>query len=307
MTELAATVVGFDAGGSRTRALALRPGGGSGVRRVGPAGAVDPTRPLETVGVLEGMLREMAADGVAELPVQALCAGVAGAGRAAIRGALAAALEETGIARRVLVLTDGEIALHDAHGDGPGLVLVAGTGSVAWGRNRSGRVGRAGGWGPTLGDEGSGHDIALAALRRMTRAADGREGSTDLGPALLERLGLDRPEELVGWVAGARRSEVAALAPVVVELADGGVEPAAEIVAEAVENLKEITGAVLRRLGPWERTPDLGLAGGLLDPGGPLREHVAAAAREMGMRPRERRVDPVRAAARLAAREGGRA
>lgn len=302
MTGPGTTAVGIDAGGSRTRVLSLDDRGAEGARREGPAAAVDPREPTATVRVLEDLLRRMEADGELELPAGALCAGVAGAGRAEVREELASALGGSGLARRVRVLTDGEVALADAHGDGPGLLLVAGTGSVAWGRNGRGVVGRAGGWGPLLGDEGSGHAVARAALRRVTRAADGREEPSELGPRILERLGLDGTGELVAWVADASRAEVAALAPHVVEMADAGVPPAAEVVDEAVEELTTAVEAVRRELAPWDAPPALALAGGLLDPDGPLRPRLVRAVDRLEVRLQQRAVDPVRGAALLALR-----
>lgn len=305
MNGAVATAVGIDAGGSRTRALAIGGDGGYGARRVGPPAAVDPGEPRSTARVLEELLREMEAAGEVALPLEALCAGVAGAGREEVRLGLEAALDGAGLARRVRVLTDGEVGLVDAFGDDPGLLLISGTGSVAWGRNDRGELARAGGWGPRLGDEGSGLDVARSALRRVTRAADGREEASDLGPRLLDRLGLDRPGQLVGWVAGASRAEVAALAPAVVELADAGVRPAVEIVEASVAELVAAAEAVLRGLGPWDASPPLALAGGLLDPGGPLRPRVVRAAGRLDVWLRERAVDPVRGAALLALRVAG--
>ena len=302
MTGADELAVGLDVGGSRTRALVLDAREGERARRLGPAGAVDPREPGRTARLLEHLLGEMEAAGEVELPVAGLCAGVAGAGREEVRRELERALGSAGLARRVRVLTDGEVALFDAHGDGPGLVLVAGTGSVAWGRNADGRVARSGGWGPLLGDEGSGHAVARAALARITRAADGREEPTELAPRLLDRLGLDGPEELVGWVTEASRADIASLAPEVVELADAGVAAAVDIVDEAVDELILAVGAVLHRLGPWHPPPPLALAGGLVDPGGPLRAHVVRSVTGLDVRLREDRVDPVRGAARLALR-----
>lgn len=297
-------VVGIDAGGSRTRALALDGEEREITRRSGPPGAVDPRDPDATVTVIGALLHDMEADGEIELPVDSLCAGVAGAGRTGIRKQVGEALTARNLARRVRVLTDGEVALFDAHGECPGLLLVSGTGSVAWGRNGRGEVARAGGWGPLLGDEGSGYAVARAALRRTTRAADGREEASCLAPHLLDRLGLEDVGELVGWIAAAPRAEVASLAPTVVELADDGVPPAVVIVEDAVKELAEAVLAVRRRLEPWKTPPVLALTGGLLDPDGPLRSRMAVRAERLDIEVRDEPVDPVRGAARLATRVG---
>lgn len=298
-------VVGIDAGATRSRVLVVAAEGARPVRREGPPAAVDPRRPARSARTLVELLRRMADEGELTLPAAALCAGIAGAGRGRAQEELASEFEEAGMARRVLVHSDGAVALHDAHGQEAGLVLVAGTGSVAWGRDASGRIARAGGWGPVLGDEGSGHAIARAALRRITQSADGRKPPTPLALGILNRLALSRADELVEWVAHASRAEIAALAPCVVELADAEVAPAPEIVTDAVQELVRTVDAVRRQLAPWPQTPDVALAGGLLKPGGALRRRVSDALSARPLAVQETAVDPARGAAILALRAAG--
>lgn len=300
MTGRDVTVVGVDVGGTKSEAVVLDATGRERARRRGPGAAVAPHAPGRTADAVAELLRRMEAEGELALPAAALCAGVAGAGRDEVRSALGGALEEAGLASTVSVVPDGEVALHDAHGGEPGLVLIAGTGSSAWGRDVGGRTARAGGWGPLLGDEGSGWAIGVAALRRACRASDGREAATGLGARLLERLDLARAEELVPWAASASRAEVAALASTVAEAADEG-DPAADaILAEAAIELAAAVAAVRRRLEPWERSPSLALAGGLLAPGRPMRARAAEAVSGLGIPCLEEAVDPARGAARLA-------
>jgi glucosamine kinase len=185
------------------------------------------------------------------------------------------------------------------------LLLVAGTGSIAWGRGEDGREARVGGWGGLLGDEGSGYDIGLRALRAVVRAADGRGPPTELRDRLLGEIGLDAPEALIRWAAGAGKASVARLAPTVCGVANAGDEVAAAIVTGAVESLKAHVVALRQRLGPWRATPRLALAGGLLAPGGPLREAVVASTASFGCAVREEPVDVARGAARLALRQRG--
>ncbi|MFN8579797.1 MAG: BadF/BadG/BcrA/BcrD ATPase family protein [Gemmatimonadaceae bacterium] len=114
------------------------------------------------------------ADAVAQLPaegvrVRAACVGVAGVGRDEERQALHAALATRGIAEDIVVVTDAEVALEDAFGDGPGVLLIAGTGSICFGRGPAGALSRCGGWGPTIGDEGSGAWLGPANSRRGCR------------------------------------------------------------------------------------------------------------------------------------------
>ena len=295
-------VVGIDGGGTATRVLILDERGGAlGRAEGGPALTDRPGAPIDIETVADTVARAAAAAGI-ELPAAALCAGFAGVGRELERGAVEAALAGR-LAARARVITDAEAAFFDAFADGPGLLLIAGTGSIALGRGEDGREARTGGWGTLLGDEGSGYDIGLSALRAAARATDGRGRPTDLLARLLAELGLARPEELIRWASGARKTAVAALAPSVCELAAQGDEVAAEIVAAVVASLAAHVDALLARLGPWSAPPGLALAGGLLAPGGRLRGAVVAAVAEYACVVSDTQVEPVRGAARLALRD----
>ena len=100
---------------------------------------------------------------------KSLCVGVAGVGREAERDALWQALSSRELAEDVVVHADATIALDDAFGEGAGILLVAGTGSVCFGRGPAGAFGRCGGWGPAFGDEGSGAWIGRRVVERGRR------------------------------------------------------------------------------------------------------------------------------------------
>ncbi|MYH48815.1 MAG: hypothetical protein F4151_04620, partial [Gammaproteobacteria bacterium] len=126
-------VAGVDGGGTRTRVLLLARDGATAGRAEGPAALVRPDRPAAAARVVADTVRRAAdAAGVA-LPLPALWAGLAGAGQPRVRRALEAVLRNERIARAVRVGTDVEAAFHDAFGGGPGIVVVAGTGSVVLG------------------------------------------------------------------------------------------------------------------------------------------------------------------------------
>lgn len=270
-------VVGVDGGGSRTRAVLLDGAGGETGRWEGAGSAIDPRAPEEAAARVEAAVRAVAGEAGLPLPVAGLTAGLAGAGDADLRERVRTALESAGMARRVIVETDADAGFRDAFGDGPGILLIAGTGSVACGRAEDGRVDRVGGWGPLLGDEGSGYALGLEALRRVVRSVDGRAPATRLVDGLARALDLLDPRALVVWVAGASRAEVAALVPAVVEAAEDGDLAARELLDEAARTLAH-TAAVLRdRLGPWSRPTPLAPMGGLLDPAAPLRPRLEAA------------------------------
>src|SRR5262249_22672332 len=144
------------------------------------------------------------------VPVASACLGLAGAGRPEDRRCVLDWAQRRGLAHRALVTTDAVLLLAAGTPEGCGLAVVAGTGSIAWGRDAAraaaraaaGREARAGGWGPLLGDEGSGYALALAALRAVTLACDGRGPATALTAQLLAAMQLSSPAALVAALHG---------------------------------------------------------------------------------------------------------
>jgi glucosamine kinase len=208
-------------------------------------------------------VRELLGEATVTAPVEALCAGLAGTGNAVEREAVREALEREGVARRVAVCSDGEIALEGALGGRPGVLLVGGTGSVGWGRGEDGRIQRCGGWGMIAGDEGSAYSLGRAALAAALRSHDGRGEETVLLPRLLEVLDLAHPDALPSWAGRAEKGEIAGLALHVVRLAQEGDGVAGDLVREAAGELAEHAMALIRRLGPWRSATPVVLHGGL--------------------------------------------
>lgn len=294
--------IGVDCGGTGARAVVLARSGAVVGRADGPGALASVVDPTAAVRAVVAVVREAAALAEAPLPADVLWAGIAGAGREASRTAVEFSLGRTGLARVVRVGTDVEAAFHDAFGDGPGVLLVAGTGSIAWGRAHDGREERAGGFGHRFGDEGSAYAIGVEALRRAAWAVDGRGRGTVLADRLLARLRLASVNEAVTWVATATKRDVAALAPLVVAAAAEGDDVAARILAGAVEDLEKHVHAVVAKLGPWPEPPGLALSGALIQPGGALRDALTRALESAEVSLLDRAVDPAMGAARLGAR-----
>jgi glucosamine kinase len=205
---------------------------------------------------------------------QAISCNLTGAGRADERLSLQQALSALRLAETVGVGTDAEAALADAFQDGPGLLLIAGTGSIAWGRGPNGDVARAGGWGPIGGDEGSAWAIGRNALHAVFAAFDGRAEKTALTCFVLDATGVASVPLLVRWAEDAGKKGVASLAPVVIEAATTD-SVARALYDSAVNDLALHVTALVARLEPWpgEYIP-CALAGGLLAAGRPMRESV---------------------------------
>ncbi|XP_024984344.1 N-acetyl-D-glucosamine kinase-like [Cynara cardunculus var. scolymus] len=131
-----------------------------------------------------------------------------------------------------------------------GCVLIAGTGSIAYGFAEDGKEARAAGGGPVLGDWGSGYGIAAKALTAVVRAHDGRGPQTMLTDSILKLLRLSSPDELIGWTyADPSWARIAALVPEVVSCAEAGDGVANEILNYAVAELALTVKAVVQRLG----------------------------------------------------------
>ncbi len=210
-------VVGVDAGGSRVRTVALCLGTGEQLGRVVEQGA------NWTVCGREACQRLVRAAVTAVLPSgaapAALCVGFAGYYPPDHEVEATAALAREWGTIPVRVVTDLETAWSGAFLGAPGMVAIAGTGSVAFGRGANGRSARAGGWGPLLGDDGSAYAVALTALRELAERLDRGEPDSELGRSLLA----SKPElgqSLGEWLRGIYRSswgrsEIAGLAPII--------------------------------------------------------------------------------------------
>jgi glucosamine kinase len=269
-------VIGIDGGGSKTHAIVADDQGQTIAETVGPGSAVRPGQAERSADVIAEVVRDaLASCEMTHVTPRALCAGVAGVGRDTERQALWQALVARDIASEILIHSDFSIALDDAFGDGPGVLLIAGTGSVAFGRSPAGATARCGGWGPVIGDEGSGAWIGRKALSVVTSAADGREPETALTGAVLTAAQVNETQDLIAWAGEATPGQIATLAPVVLSVADSGDLRANAIVTLAVEELVLHIRALARQLFADERAAlPVALSGGILSRGSSLRKRL---------------------------------
>jgi N-acetylglucosamine kinase-like BadF-type ATPase len=182
--------------------------------------------------------------------ITAGCAALAGISQPIHFQAMKESLDRLGIPNLRLVI-DADAALTGALDGQSGVVVIAGTGSIALGVNSEGRTARSGGWGPTLSDEGSAYDIARHALRAVVASFDGRSEKTVLTERLLERLGVQTPAELpsVVYSEESESVEIASLADIVTEAARDGDEVARNILESAGKELGRLATSVIERLG----------------------------------------------------------
>src|SRR5665213_641094 len=150
----------------------------------------------------------------------------------------------------LIVTHDGRVALAGAMNGGPGMIVVAGTGSIAYGENERGESARAGGWGYIFGDEGGGFDIVRQALRAVLREHEGWGPHTALTPALLDASGTSDANAALHrfYTPEWPRAEVATLARLVSRIAEEGDPVAIDILNLAGQNLALLAAAVRRQL-----------------------------------------------------------
>ncbi len=268
-------LIGVDAGASHTTAAVADANGTVLVRAEGAPGAVRPGDADGAAARIVDTCRDALVK--AERPVRGdvLVVGAAGTGRETERLALQAALAGTRLFGRVHVVHDGVIALQSAFGDGAGIVLLAGTGSIAWARLPGGATVRVGGLGAALGDQGSGYDLGRGALRAAGLALDGLGPRTALAARLLRTLHLAGLDDLVAWTAGASVPTVAALAADVLAEATQGDPVATALVEAGADALACHVVAVAARLPKGARAP-VALGGGLLARSEEYRQRVIA-------------------------------
>ncbi len=300
MTTAPARVVGIDGGATRTRYLLADATGGILARSEGKGSLLGAG---EDRSVADDLVREvgtLASRAGTGLPVDALCAGLAGAARRPdARALLGDRLSQLGVSRRVRIVPDAEVAFVDAFGEAAGILLIAGTGSIGLGRAGGGELERVGGWGALLGDEGSGYRIGLDGLQAAIRGAERRGPPTGLSDTLFRSLGLESVARVLEWGQGAGKSRIAALAPLVIQEAERGDAVAVEIVDRAVAGLVGHAQALAKKL----ETPAprrVALVGGLIEERGPLRARVAQRLAKEGFEPVQQLVYPARGAVRLA-------
>jgi N-acetylglucosamine kinase-like BadF-type ATPase len=264
-------ILGVDGGGTGTSTwLARADGSVLGRGKAGPSNITAIGADAALAALALSIRAAFHDSGLDVCPVEVACLGIAGFDRDEDRALLRRWAEGTALARRLILVNDGDLVLAAGTPEGWGVALISGTGSIAVGRDRDGRKSRCGGWGFVLGDEGSAFAVAVAGLRRVAHRADGREPIAPEADALSRRifqaLNVSGPGDLVGAIysGGFDRARVASLAPAVVEAAAEDPAIARDILEPAGYELAEMVAGVARNLG-WNggRLP-LALAGSFL-------------------------------------------
>jgi N-acetylglucosamine kinase-like BadF-type ATPase len=273
--------LGIDGGGTKTHAVITD----KECRVIGEgfSGAANPLRAglEEAVSHVEQAVADACAQaGIDSSSIDSACAAIAGINHPIHYHTMKDALDEALQVAGLELVTDARAALEGALDGKPGVVVIAGTGSIAIGINPDGQTARSGGFGPTLSDEGSGHYIAQQALKAVVSSFDGRSAETILAERICNRLGVAGPSDLPGVIynSDSEPVDIAPLAEVVNEAADEGDEVARQILSAAGRELGRLAASVIDKLGLRANTFRVACVGSVFRSGEfvlePLRQAV---------------------------------
>jgi N-acetylglucosamine kinase-like BadF-type ATPase len=254
--------LGIDGGGSKTSCiigdensvLGTGTSAGSNVVRVGEA------RARENLGA--AIRQACAAANISPSKIEKTCVGIAGGALPEVAAVVRRLVSEF-VSGEVAVVGDMVVAMEAAFGGGPGVIVIAGTGSIAYGQNSAGQTARAGGWGFAISDEGSGHWIGRSAVAATMRAFD-EAGAESAGPLLegvMKSWGVTTREQFV--VAANKSPDFAALLPAVLSPADAGDATARIVLTQAGRELATLAEIVIARLFGKRRAVPVAVSGGV--------------------------------------------
>jgi N-acetylglucosamine kinase-like BadF-type ATPase len=255
--------LGIDAGGSKTTCvvgdetsvLATASTEGSNVIRWGEA---------EARAQLQEAIQQSCASAAVKLAdVRRICVGMAGAARPVISSIVKEIVAEI-YSGEIEVVGDMVIAMQAAFGSKPGVIVIAGTGSIAYGRSKEGQTARAGGWGFAISDEGSGQWIGRNAVSGVMRAQDEDEAApTGLALSILHAWHLQTLDELVRSANASPSPDFSNLFPHVLAAADAGDPIARTVLTQAGAELAGLAKIVISRLFEESPSVQVAMAGGV--------------------------------------------
>jgi N-acetylglucosamine kinase-like BadF-type ATPase len=198
-------------------------------------------------------------------------AGLAGAGRSSDQQSMRDGIMDLAHTRNLtinnlIVESDARIALEGAFGGKPGMIVIAGTGSIVFGKDEHGKIYRAGGWGRLIGDEGSGYAMGQQAFRAVARSLDDKNTKTKLAKLFKEKFGLNTQEAIIHSLYK-ENFDIASVMPTVIGAASKGDTAAKRILDNAALELVEIIEIALKKMNTNIKNPSkrpLALIGGLL-------------------------------------------
>jgi N-acetylglucosamine kinase-like BadF-type ATPase len=256
--------LGFDGGGTKTECILADADGRVVGRSVG-----GPSNPLRAGYMRAWFAISEAADAVLRRQkisaghIRGICAGLGGAGRSEVVRQATTFFAQAYPNAEVRVTTDIEIALEAAFGSADGIILLAGTGSVALGRGENGKTARAGGRGPWFSDEGSAFDIGRRAFKAVVEAEEARGPETALSKRIFKFHEAQNWDSLLDRVSKNPDDVFPKTFPLVAQLAERGDEVSREILSAAAVSLAALAASVVDQLGWRNREIPVAKVGGV--------------------------------------------
>jgi N-acetylglucosamine kinase-like BadF-type ATPase len=297
--------LGIDGGGSKTTCTVGDEASLLGSAVAGPSNIIRVGEVRARQSLHEAISQACVAAKINPRQLHRACVGVAGVASEEVANAVHKLIAEV-IPAEIEVVGDMQIALQAALGAEPGVVVIAGTGSIAYGRDARGRTARAGGWGFAISDEGSAHWIGRTAVAALLRAADGSgDDGVDQSSRFFREVKLIWKVESLDQLARTANTnpDFAALLPAVVNAADAGDEVARNVLAQAGSELAALAAIVIRSLFPEDKAAiPLAMVGGVFRYALMVRESFCDTLRKLDPRPEVNRnvVEPVEGALQIA-------
>lgn len=243
-------VLGMDGGGTHTSACLVSTTGEFVVEIDGPPLRYARLRERVADGIIRLRDRLLRRSAVPKKKLLAAAVCMTGVGRESDRKIVLAALRKKRLAPKIIVDSDAMAGLTGALGFAPGIVVIAGTGSITFARDQRGQIHRVGGWGYLIGDEGSGFAIARDGLNAALQGFDGRAPKTQLRQLFEEKFRVGRIDEIISQIQLPKpdRGAIASLAPLVFDAAKNGDAVSVEIIQRAGFELGRLIATQLTTL-----------------------------------------------------------
>ena len=295
-------VLGIDAGGTKTVCLLANERGEILAQSRASGANLQVMGEFGVEKILHRVMDETLGDH--DIRLDAICLGIAGVDRPRDAQTIKDIMRRIGQKTPTVVVNDALVALVAGAGEQAGVVVVAGTGSIAYGHDSEGHAARAGGWGYLLGDEGGGFWIGRAALSAVVRQFDQRGPATLLTELVLKQMQLSTPAEVIHAIyeRGLQRHAIAGLAGVVQKAMEEGDAVAGEILDRAATELAAAAASVVTRLGMRGDVFPTVLSGGMFKGIPSLAANVTTRLAEVAPRSEVRRleIEPANGAVTLA-------
>lgn len=265
-------VAGFDCGGTKSEVVLSDLsghvfdtfyGGGLNVNSFGEEASQEHLKKLLNDVIAKAVSEEVPRE-EAILQMKGACVGAAGISNKATLDVIRRAFSGFGFSFEPRVVGDFVSAVYGAHGEGEGLILISGTGSVCCGMH-NGKIERCGGFGHLIDDEGSAYAIGRDVLSLVVRSLDGRAEKTAITQEVFEKLKIDTVQELVAYVyaPSTGKREIAQMAPLVMTGIRKGEKDAQAILDKAAESLADLAVPVARKL--TVESPRIAFCGSVLE------------------------------------------